>query len=972
MFREWVLAKLAEVKDSPRVLVRDPLRLLPDPDGLIHNFAREHGFTVIVAATNLAFRDLYERAGTDPEVKKLLVIDRAPARRRSGASLPFSKAPPPFYPDLLAVTPAEARLDVDLRQFLKEVTGDPNWPLEVNDPRYARLIARHLEGVLRAHQNLCTARAGSFTDRDFKTIVAYAALGIPEAAFKKLAAEDYWKIGLLGHSVLEELSELTPEVTGPIREELARAPAPFCWLAEHNPETVIRSFYLSVILAQHAENWRLLLANLDPALAPFAGMKTEVLEEAAPRLVALDPAQAARDLEVVEQSLDRDALRFLLLDQWKLNEPSRFAAVLEKEGYSTLIRSLALLLALDDLLSGRPGRPEHGQLAGLFFATGKAAETRFVERRSSLAWSDLKEAYRLALEIQSLRKKLAGAVRTLQVRRGEQLSFDFFRHLWNEKKINRLEYYLSWLERLVESGNFLPRAAPELPPEFGEARERIRQRCRLITEDVHRQLDEVNRRFQELVVAQYPSWAAGDGEVYLTAQFIRRCLKPYWDPQKEKAVVLIFDGMRYDVWEEFLRPMLLDRLELLAEFPASSLLPSETHISRKAISAGAYPDEFDPHDGEDRLLKDALHRAFNYRGEVEVAAPEGAGTGETVRYRAGNLDVYIFELCDHALHGIRTKTLPDGREVPARPLAFIYRQHLKNIIDTEVMAVVRSLAPGTKVFVTADHGFARVGRQPLWFDEEDLNEKTDCNYLNCLLKTSFQQAGLPAKCKANMIAFTPEQLRLPAGETRVNQKTGQLTRKEYKAVVFPRTGFSFRRPGSPYNPDAYSHGGISLAEMLLPMAVLRVQAQAGGLLVLGSIRGPAEVPEGEEIEFRLRLSRAPQRIETDELRVEVEASYSGEEDRCFLPRQVLYVPAGGAEAVYRFRPDPAGAVEEERRKGVMERLFTVTVSYRVGHRLLRQAQTHRFCVRLNPEQLVRRVPVHLGNILGLTPKKMRS
>ena len=53
---------------------------------------------------------------------------------------------------------------------------------------------------------------------------------------------------------------------------------------------------------------------------------------------------------------------------------------------------------------------------------------------------------------------------------------------------------------------------------------------------------------------------------------------------------------------------------------------------------------------------------------------------------------------------------------PSRPLAYIYQQQLKNIIDTEVMAIVRKLAPGTKVFVVADHGFGPVAREKLWFD----------------------------------------------------------------------------------------------------------------------------------------------------------------------------------------------------------------------------------------------------------------
>ena len=86
------------------------------------------------------------------------------------------------------------------------------------------------------------------------------------------------------------------------------------------------------------------------------------------------------------------------------------------------------------------------------------------------------------------------------------------------------------------------------------------------------------------------------------------------------------------------------------------------------------------------------------------------------------------------------KKLGDGREVPARPLAFIYQQLIKNILDHEVMAIIRTLEPGTKVFITADHGFDRLGRQPVWFN--DLNEPLDCSYQNTMLKVAFNQVNL--------------------------------------------------------------------------------------------------------------------------------------------------------------------------------------------------------------------------------------
>src|SRR5437763_16434196 len=102
LLREWLLSRLVPVSDSPRVVVRDALGLLPRADGGLHAFARTHGYTVIVAATNLAFRELYEQAVAATETGKLLVVDRAPPG--PSTAMP-GKAPPPFYPDLLAQTP---------------------------------------------------------------------------------------------------------------------------------------------------------------------------------------------------------------------------------------------------------------------------------------------------------------------------------------------------------------------------------------------------------------------------------------------------------------------------------------------------------------------------------------------------------------------------------------------------------------------------------------------------------------------------------------------------------------------------------------------------------------------------------------------------------------------------------------------------------------------------------------------------
>ena len=951
------------MKGQDHVLVRDALKLLDGSQSAVDRFARENGFALVSASTNLAFRETFERVQAESKIKKVIVIDRSSTRPKGTTG--FFKAPPPFYPDLLAKTPADARVTLDLRQYLQDRTGDPDWPREVNEPRVARLIVSHLEDVIRAHENLRSADKNRFSDSDLRTILGFAALGVPEAAFKTLDSLDYWKLGLIRHELLQDLKDLAPQVTQPVMEKLRNAPPPFCWLAERDPDEVLRAFYISVILAQHSASWNLLLANVDATMKPFSGISKETLEEAAPKLINLDHQQADKDLTDVENSLSRDALTFLLLEQMKLQDAHVFLSVLQKERFSSLFRSLALLLAADNLLGNSPAIEAYKKIIELLNSEERGKNVPFAAKRSNPAWQKLKDAYLLVDRIHDLRENLANVFKELTVTPADKLTIRHFFIWWNRKKLNRLEYYLSRLERLVDGADLLPRSAETLPSVFESALLRIRQQVRQSSNQVNTQLLQLNHKFQDLVARQYPVWVKGDPDVILTSQFLQKCLKPMWDPKTGKAALFIFDGMRYDIWDEFLKPRLLETMEAVKDYIGCSLLPSETHITRKAISAGTFPDQFNTDEAEDKLLKAALLRDFNVKLESKTVQPDGAGTGETVRYRIGNLDVYIFELCDKELHKIQLKQLPDGREVPSRPLSFIYEQHIQNVLDTEVMNVMKKLTPGTTVFVTADHGFGPVGRDRIYFKDYDLNENEDCSYLNCRLKTAWPNVDLPEPLRKKAIAFTPDQLRMPVKQS-WTKRNGQVVSKEYQAVVFPRNGCSFSRPEYKYNPDAYSHGGISMQELFIPMAVLRVKAQEQGAVVLEKLDVPAEAIEGEELVARVRI-----RSNEEDLRVDLGASWSNEPDPVALPDQVHYLKAGLQSFSIAFTPDSTFATDSERKVSTMTRTVSATLQFRDGRNTVRRSLTANFSVRLNLERVIRRVPPALGNILGMTPKGLR-
>jgi hypothetical protein len=179
--------------------------------------------------------------------------------------------------------------------------------------------------------------------------------------------------------------------------------------------------------------------------------------------------------------------------------------------------------------------------------------------------------------------------------------------------------------------------------------------------------------------------------------------------------------------------------------------------------------------------------------------------------------------------------------------------------------------------------------------------------------------------------------------------TGQAVVQNYGSVVFPRVGCAFSRPGSPFHPDAYSHGGISLPELLIPMVVLKVKAADEGLIVVGPIEGPQHAVEGSELEFRIALSRQTGATAPEEIRVEVEANYSRDPDLAPISPQVVYVAGKVVRPPIRFTPPTEEATHEERVAGEMQRTLTVTVSYREGHRTHRKPQTCTFTVKLNSE-----------------------
>ena len=592
-------------------------------------------------------------------------------------------------------------------------------------------------------------------------------------------ASNLWQLIFTKQERIQELNNIAPEIVKIIKSEIRRAEKPFCWFADEEPDLIVRGFFTSLILSQHTDDWKILLANVEPSLVKFQEISKDALNLYASEIIREDPTSTDHDLSTIESLFTKNSLRTILVDRLKINTYNGYKAILEKEAYSVLFRSLAIVLALTDLLKGNLTN----QQAKTIFDLVCLDNGFFINQRNSESMSILTKLFKITYEITVAKQELKLFLKVLRIRNTKDWSFKIFWDNWDEQQISQLEYNLSSLERNYNYiKDVVVPAGVELPEEISNCFGEISEVIKKTSEQSEAELNELNNFFQDLVVQQYPNWVNKTSDVVLTSQFIERCLKPHWDKEKEKAVILIFDGMRYDIWSRFLKPVVLNYMEIIEELPASAILPTETHITRKAISAGTYPDKFDTGIAENTLLERAIYSRNERVYPVEFADPDGLGTGETVRYKGHNIDVYIFELCDKLLHRISVKTI-NNREIPSQPIEVIYDQ-LRNIFEKEVLSIIRKLPKGVKVFITADHGFKRIHRKPIWISNQDVYSEKDCCYLNCRLSVPLEKSHVPKQLHEKIVRFKPETLRLPSTEY-INDRMGNSYEKVISEVIFP-------------------------------------------------------------------------------------------------------------------------------------------------------------------------------------------
>jgi len=930
MLERWILDKIEPLKPAPLIVLRDPQRMIGSGAYIVDGWAEEHGYTVLFCVGNLALREMYE-AMRDDSSACVLVVDRS----REEARIPL------FYPDLFAQAGPRCRLSLSLRDFLVEKTGDPHWPHLVDDRHLSRLLLANLPDTLRAHEQLHQVGGRRFTDTDLYKIILGATLKINP--FKKLSTADIRRLCIEQHHALTELGGVLPsDVMETLRKTVASAPRPFCWLLERDPALVVRAFTLAAIMHQHGLEYQVLLSNLDPALHDYRDVAPDFLDQALQEQLAADPDQVAADVQDAEGFLVAGPARlaFLLHERLQIDDPERALAVLERERLSPLVRGMALASLLADLIQHKALK-FHEQVLKLL--ERQAEDTTLpATSRPTAQWQALENAYRRAIEVYRLWARLATYARRFTVTPAEELTFDEFDRLWNHERFNCLDYYTSDLERTLRVGNVLPVPRKALWPALDARWENARAELRGVVQAIGEVQNLVDARFQDLYRLHYGTWLQQpDSPMVFTHQFLARVLQAHWDPQSgRKAVVMVFDGLRSDAWDELLRPIFEERFELIERRPGSALLPTETELSRKAISAGCLPAQF-PATRELDLLRGWLkeHLGLNLQFEV-VHDDDTVASGMTVRYVSDRLEYIVFNFSDANLHG------------NPQDLAFIYDTTVREIIRQDVRSVLRELPDDALIFITSDHGFVAVPKTTVTIPDRLVADPHDVRYRHALV-----QAQPEGKDGERVVAFDVRRMGLsPYSEA--------VPTQPIRYVLFPRPGFTLRRQKGHRAPDRYTHGGVSLAECLVPMVVMGPHRGAQPALYIERVQQVGSVSEGEEL--ALEVTVAPGRLMLPDVAITLAFSL----DEIPTRREVLR----GARTTYtvRWTPRLSDVTDDDRQQGVVVRPVTVILTYRQDKETVRLSRTADVRIRLDPTRLRRRVDSKLDLVMGKVPQGLKS
>jgi CheY-like chemotaxis protein len=328
---------------------------------------------------------------------------------------------------------------------------------------------------------------------------------------------------------------------------------------------------------------------------------------------------------------------------------------------------------------------------------------------------------------------------------------------------------------------------------------------------------EWNTEFTKYIDQHYRTWLSDKNRPVLSPDVAGTYVIPELKKQK-KVLFIVVDCMRLDQW------MLVE--PLLAEYYNVdrkcyfSILPSATPFARNALFAGLFPEEIHKvypenyrtqDEGslnrfEDQFLADNLARSgVRLDHHFKYLKIHNNTEGEAIAKRIADfydsrLVTFVFNFLDILAHGRSNNVIL--KEIAGTEAAF--RSLMKSwFVHSPLFSILKSFAAKDfTVIVTSDHGSVLCQRGTMAHGKRTTSTNLRYKYGD----------NLNADPKDSILIKKPHEWRLPS----LTLSTTYLLAKEDFYFVYPNNYNEMVRQFQ----NSFQHGGISLEEMVVPIAVL--------------------------------------------------------------------------------------------------------------------------------------------------------
>ena len=340
-----------------------------------------------------------------------------------------------------------------------------------------------------------------------------------------------------------------------------------------------------------------------------------------------------------------------------------------------------------------------------------------------------------------------------------------------------------------------------------------------MSEILKMQENEANSSFCKFVMKNYLNWLdprQKDAPLLSPSLFSAKIL-PHITAGQPVFFILI-DNMRFDQWK-VISSELTGIYRILDEDIYCSILPTSTQFSRNAIFSGLMPSQIagmmpgywindDEEEGknefEEELFKSQLTRKnLNYKWSYHKisSGQEGKRVNEKVRQMLDNdINILVFNFVDILSHA-RTE-IGVIRDLAGDEPA--YRSLIRSwFIHSSLFELLNILASHpVKIIFSTDHGTIRV-QNPVKIIGD---KKTSANLRYKMGRNLNYNAGEVFEIREPASAFLPK--------SNISSRYIFALNKDY--LVY-QNNFNYY---AGYYRDTFQHGGISMQEMLLPVACL--------------------------------------------------------------------------------------------------------------------------------------------------------